>query len=144
LTTFINAWARAVIAGRLPIIIATLLLIPAMLLTGGPIPFDNNTERYFVAGDPTLIEFDKLEEFFGDNEYLLIGFEATGTAADVFQPETLVAMQRMSEFLEFHPYITQLRSITNFQYIHASGDDLRTDYLIEKIEDVIGNDKAIE
>ena len=144
MTTFINAWARAVIAGRLPIIIATLLLIPAMLLTGGPIPFDNNTERYFVAGDPTLIEFDKLEEFFGDNEYLLIGFEATGTAADVFQPETLVAMQRMSEFLEFHPYITQLRSITNFQYIHASGDDLRTDYLIEKIEDVIGNDKAIE
>ena len=67
MTTFINAWARAVIAGRLPIIIATLLLIPAMLFTGGPIPFDNNTERYFVAGDPTLIEFDKLEEFFGDN-----------------------------------------------------------------------------
>jgi predicted RND superfamily exporter protein len=141
LTTFVKAWARAVIAWRLPIIIATVLLIPAMLLTGGPIPFDNSTERYFVAGDPTLIEFDKLEEYFGDNEYLLVGFEAA--AGDVFQTDTLDAIQRMSEFLDFHPYVTQLRSITNFQYIHADGDDLRTDYLIEDIEEVIGNEEAI-
>jgi len=142
LTTFVKAWAHAVITWRLPIIIATVLLIPAMLLTGGPIPFDNSTERYFVAGDPTLIEFDKLEEYFGDNEYLLVGFQAT--AGDVFQADTLDAIQRMSDFLDFHPYVTQLRSITNFQYIHADGDDLRTDYLIEDIEDVIGNEGAIE
>ncbi|MFT4886530.1 MAG: putative RND superfamily exporter protein [Pseudohongiellaceae bacterium] len=141
MTTFVKAWARAVIAWRLPIIIATVLLIPAMLFTGGPIPFDNSTERYFVAGDPTLIEFDKLEEYFGDNEYLLIGFEAA--AGDVFQTDTLDAINRMTEFLDFHPYVTQLRSITNFQYIHADGDDLRTDYLIEDIEDVIGNEAAI-
>ena len=142
MTTFVKAWARVVITWRLPIIIATVLLIPAMLLTGGPIPFDNSTERYFVAGDPTLIEFDKLEEYFGDNEYLLVGFQAT--AGDVFQADTLDAIQRMSDFLDFHPYVTQLRSITNFQYIHADGDDLRTDYLIEDIEDVIGNEGAIE
>lgn len=144
MTTFVNAWARAVITGRLPIILSTLLLIPAILFTGGTIPFDNSTERYFVAGDPTLLEFDKLEEYFGDSEYLLVGFEAADTAPDVFQPDTLDAIARMSEFLDFHPYVTQLRSITNFQYIHADGDDLRTDYLIDDVEDVIGNEQAIE
>lgn len=143
MTSFVKAWANAVIAGRLPIILATLLLIPAMLFTGGTIPFDNSTERYFVAGDPTLLEFDKLEEYFGDNEYLLIGFEATPGTEDIFQSETLDGIQRISDFLDFHPYVTQLRSITNFQYIHADGDDLRTDYLIEDINEVIGNPDEI-
>lgn len=143
MTSFVKAWARTVISGRLPIILATLLLIPALLLTGGTIPFDNSTERYFVAGDPTLLEFDKLEEYFGDNEYLLIGFEATPGTEDIFQPETLDGIQRISDFLDFHPYVTQLRSITNFQYIHANGDDLRTDYLIEDIDEAIGDENEI-
>ena len=37
----------------------------------------------------------------------------------------------LTEFLEFHPYVTQVRSLTNYQYIHADGDTLSTDYLIE-------------
>lgn len=143
MTAFVNGWARAVIIGRLPIIIATVLLIPVILLTGGPIPFDNSTERYFVAGDPALIEFDKLYEYFGDNEYLLVGFEAAPGTPDVFQPETLDAMNRVSDFLDFHPHVTQLRSLTNFQYIHADGDDLRTDYLIDSVDELIANDEAI-
>ncbi|MFK7864565.1 MAG: RND family transporter [Pseudohongiellaceae bacterium] len=143
MTSFVKAWASTVISGRMPIILATLLLIPVILLTGGQIPFDNSTERYFVTGDPTLVEFDKLEEYFGDSEYLLVGFEAASGVDDVFQADTLDGVQRISDFLDFHPYVTQLRSITNFQYIHADGDDLRTDYLIEDINDVIGNEDEV-
>jgi uncharacterized protein len=136
LSTFVNAWAQFVIGGRLPIILATVLLIPVILLTGGPIPFDNSTERYFVAGDPTLLEYDKLIDLFGDNEYLIVGFEATDKVPDIFQPDTLDAIAAISDFLDFHPYVTQVRSLTNYEYIHADGDDLRTDYLIEDIADL--------
>lgn len=144
MTTFVSAWARIVISQRLLIIAATLLLIPAILLTGGAIPFDNSTERYFVAGDPTLLEYDKLTDLFGDNEYLIVGFEAIGAAPDIFQPETLEAIAKISDFLDFHPTVTQLRSLTNFEYIHADGDDLSTDYLIEDISTLKNNPTQIE
>ncbi len=144
MTNFVSAWARFVISWRLPIIIAAVLLLPAILLTGGPIPFDNSTERYFVAGDPTLLEYDKLNELFGDNEYLIVGFEATAAAPDIFQPETLDAIVAISDFLDFHPTITQLRSLTNYEYIHADGDDLRTDYLIDDFAALKDDPSAVD
>ncbi len=111
------------------------------LLTGPTIPFDNSTERYFVAGDPTIADYDRLLELFGDNEYLVIGFEASASAADIFAEDTLHDLVKVSEFLEFHPYITQLRSLSNYQYIHADGDTLSTDYLIEDAT-TLANDPA--
>lgn len=144
MTALIRAWADFVITQRLYIIVASLVLLPAILFTGPEIPFDNSTERYFVAGDPALIEYDNLIELFGDNEYLIVGFEAAPGAADIFTADTLRDIGRVSDFLEYHEYISQLRSISTFQYIHADGDDLSTDYLIDDIEELIEDPAAIE
>ena len=143
MTAVITAWADFVIAKRLYILVASVLFLAAILLTGKTIPFDNSTERYFVVGDPALVEYDRLIELFGDNEYLIVGFEAAEGVSDVFNADTLRDLARVSEFLEFHENITQLRSLTTFQYIHADADDLRTDYLIEDVEDLINNQDAI-
>lgn len=144
MTALIRAWADFVITKRLYIILASLVLLPVILVTGPAIPFDNSTERYFVAGDPALIEYDNLIELFGDNEYLIVGFEAAPGADDIFTPDTLRDIGRVSDFLEYHQHISQLRSISTFQYIHADGDDLSTDYLIDDIEELIENPGAIE
>ena len=144
MTALIKAWAKYTIAGRIPIIAGSVLLLLVVLLTGNTIPFDNSTERYFVAGDPTLVEYDNLIDLFGDNEYLIVGFEATPSETDIFNADTLRDIARVSDFLEYHEYVTQLRSLTNFQYIHADGDDLRTDYLIEDIDDLVSNPEAVE
>ena len=143
MTALIKAWANFTIAYRLPIIAGSIALLLAALLTGKNIPFDNSTERYFVAGDPTLLEYDNLIELFGDNEYLIVGFEAAPGESDIFNADTLRDIARVSDFLEYHEYITQLRSITNFQFIHGIDDDLRTDYLIEDVEDLIDDAAAI-
>ena len=143
MTALIKAWANFTIAYRLPIISGSIALLLVALLTGKNIPFDNSTERYFVAGDPTLLEYDKLIELFGDNEYLIVGFEASSSETDIFNADTLRDIARVSDFLEYHEYVTQLRSLTNFQFIHGDGDDLRTDYLIEDIEDLLDDAAAI-
>jgi predicted RND superfamily exporter protein len=143
MTALIKAWADFTIAYRIPIIMVSVALLLAALLTGKAIPFDNSTERYFVAGDPALIEYDNLIELFGDNEYLIVGFEAASGETDIFNADTLRDIARVSDFLEYHEYVTQLRSLTNFQFIHGSGDDLSTDYLIEDVEALIGNTAAI-
>lgn len=143
MTALIKAWANFTISYRIPIIVGSIVLLLAAMLTGKAIPFDNSTERYFVAGDPALLEYDNLIELFGDNEYLIVGFEAASSATDIFNADTLRDIARVSDFLEYHEYVTQLRSITNFQFIHGSGDDLRTDYLIEDVEELIDNTVAI-
>lgn len=134
MNAFIDAWARFVIAQRSAIIGFAVLLIGLTLVTGGVIPFDNSTERYFIPGDPALLDYESLYDNFGDNEYLIVGLEAAEGTDDVFMPDTLSALSSLSDFLDFHPYVTQLRSLSNYQYIHADGDDLRTDYLIDDID----------
>jgi len=54
MTALIKAWASFAISNRIPIIVMSLVLLLAAMLTGKAIPFDNSTERYFVAGDPAL------------------------------------------------------------------------------------------
>ena len=76
MTAFIRAWASFVISQRLPVILITAALIVGSLLTGGTIPFDNSTQRYFLPGDPAVMEYDSLYDNFGDNEYLIVGIQA--------------------------------------------------------------------
>ncbi|MFT4815573.1 MAG: putative RND superfamily exporter protein [Pseudohongiellaceae bacterium] len=143
MAALINLWASFTISYRVPIIVGSVVLLLTAMLTGKAIPFDNSTERYFVAGDPALLEYDNLIELFGDNEYLIVGFEAVSSETDIFNADTLRDIARVSDFLEYHEYVTQLRSITNFQFIHGLGEDLSTDYLIEDVEELIGNSAAI-
>ena len=126
MTALIRAWASFTIGYRIPIIMASITLLLAALLTGKAIPFDNSTERYFVAGDPALLEYDNLIELFGDNEYLIVGFEATSNEIDIFNADTLRDIARVSDFLEYHEYVTQLRSITNFQFINCNFRNLKS------------------
>ncbi|MFM1896208.1 MAG: hypothetical protein RLZZ385_1282, partial [Pseudomonadota bacterium] len=142
MAVFIRYWADIVLKNRLLIILLTLVMVPAMLFTGRPIPFDNTTERYFVEGDPTLADFNVLLDLFGDNEYLIIGFENRNPGGDIFSPDVLVDMHKLTEFLEQQPAVTQVRSLTNYQYTHSDGDALRTDDLVEDI-DALATDPAL-
>ena len=54
MTDFIKVWASFTISNPIPIIVMSAALLLAAILTGKAIPFDNSTERYFVAGDPDM------------------------------------------------------------------------------------------
>ena len=133
MTGLINTWANFVTSQRLFIIGISGILLLAALFTGKTIPFDDTTERYFIADDPSLLNYRTLIELFGDNEYLIIGIEALPGSDDVFHPQTIQDMDAITNFLENHQYITQVRSLSNYQTILADGDDLSTDYLIDDI-----------
>jgi len=134
MAALIRAWADTVTSYRLVIVFLSALLLLLMLFTGPPIPFDNTTERYFVEGDQTLDDFDYLIDLFGDNEYAIIGIEQVSGETDVFNPATLETIARITDFFDSHRFVTQVRSLTNYQYTHADGDDLSIDYLIEDLD----------
>lgn len=126
----ISAWADFVITKRALVIAIAVFMIPLVLFTGGTITFDNSTARYFIEGDPTLEEYDQLLDLFGDNEYLIIGIEAA-PQNDIFTADALHALVSLSDFLDFHPSVTQLRSLTNYQYLSGNDVSLSTEYLID-------------
>ena len=104
MTALIKAWADFTIAYRLPIIVGSIALLLVALLTGKDIPFDNSSERYFVAGDPTALEYDNLIELFGDNEYLIVGFEATSSESDIFNAGCTVCFRRTPSGIGKKPF----------------------------------------
>jgi len=143
MTTLIESWAKFVVARRFLVITLTLLLVPLMLLTGRAIPFDNATERYFVEGDPTRVDFEYLIDLFGDYEYLIIGIESLPQSEDIFQAETLKAISALTDFFDSHRHVTQVRSLANYQYTRADGDDLSTDDLIDDFDALENNPAAL-
>lgn len=141
MNTFIRLWADSVIKYRYWVCGIAVVLFAGALYAGRDIPFDNSSENFFVEGDPNLQAFNKLLDLFGDTEYLMIGVEARPQDADVLEPQTLHLIADLTDFLEKHDDVTQVRSLTRYQYTHADADSLSTDDLIPDIE-VLQNNLA--
>lgn len=131
----IHLWARAVIRGRWLVLALSIVLAGLALVAAQNIGYNNSNESYFVEGDPNLTEFNELLERFGDVEYLSVGVQAPQAHPDVFNPETLSVIERLTHFLENRPEVTQVRSLTQYEYTHAEGPVLATDDLIEDTKD---------
>jgi len=128
---FIHIWARSVIRGRWLVIGLSALLAGMALIPAQNIGYDNSNESYFVKGDPNLVAFDQLLDLFGDVEYLSIGIETPSGQPDVFTPETLAVVDNLTRFLENRPEVTQVRSLSKYEYTHSGDGMLATDPLIE-------------
>ena len=135
MTSFIHGWAKAVVKGRW-LVLATLgallaLSIPPM----DNLYYDNSNERFFLEGDPHLGDFNQLLDRFGDVEYLSIGIDAPQGQTDVINPDTLTVIAELTDFLERRPEVTQVRSLSKYQYTHSDGGLLATDTVFEDVED---------
>lgn len=135
MTTFIRGWARAAIQGRWLV----LALLGAALALSIPqmdnLYYDNSNERFFLEGDPHLADFNQLLDRFGDVEYLSVGLEAPEGQDSVINPETLAIVDELTTFLEGRPEVTQVRSLTTYQYTHSDGGMMATDDLFEEWTD---------
>lgn len=137
-------WADFVIGNRFIVILISIVLLAIALFLGRGIPFDNSTERYFLEGDPNLLAFDELVELFGDNEYLVVGVSAREQDQDIFELETLNLIAKVTEFLEDNEYVTQVRSITRYQYTHADDSSLSTDDLVGDLDELAEQPEKID
>lgn len=140
MNAFIQAWANSVVKFRLFIFIFAAIIAAFSLYSGRDIPFDNTNERFFIKGDPSLIAFDRLVDLFGDNEYFAVGIETREGDIDIFEPETLRVIDGLTEFLDSHHSVTQVRSLTRFQYTHSGDGSLSTDDLVFDIDEFAEND----
>lgn len=127
-------WANGVLKFRALILLFTLVAMMCAPLSFNRLYHDDSNESYFIENDPNLESFNKLIELFGDNEYLLVGVPAREGDNDVFQAETIKMIAELTEFLENHRHVSQVRSLSKYEYTHDDNGIMSTDDLFEDVE----------
>ncbi|SMF51980.1 hypothetical protein SAMN02745866_03310 [Alteromonadaceae bacterium Bs31] len=128
------SWAKWVIRYRVAVLLLTLLALVLAPLSFNRLYHDNSNESYFLPNDPTLQAFDRMVENFGDPEYLLVAIPARQQDDDVFNVQTVTIIHELTEFLENHRHVTQVRSLSKYQYTHDDAGMMATDDLFEDID----------
>ena len=119
----IETWAVGVVRRRVWFLLLAFLIALGAASQLPKLQFDSSNESWFVDGDPQLLAFERSIELFGDSQYLVVGIEAH-SGEDVFVPGTLAAIQELTDFLEAQDTVTQVRSLTNYQYVYSDDGDL--------------------
>jgi len=131
---FSFSWARWVLQHRVIVLLVTLLAVVVSPLSFDRLYHDNSNESYFLPSDPNLLAFDRLVDYFGDPDYLLVGVPAREQDKDVFNAETISLIHDITRFLEDHRHITQVRSLSKYQYTHDDDGMMATDDLFEDVD----------
>ena len=139
-------WANFVVNNRVLVLILTALtmLISVGTIITNPPPYNNSSEIWFLEGDPDLEAFYEMQDKFGDSEYMAVGIASRPSDKDVFESETIKMIGMITEMLEDHEIVTQVRSLSKYQYTHNENDMMATDDLFEDIEEVTSNPKILE
>lgn len=132
-STWIHQWARLVIEYRRTVIALSLCLMLLALYPMKNLYFDSSNELFFLQDDPTLLTYDRLQQRFGDHEYLTIGIPARPQDETVLTLETLQIIERLTEFLSSHETVTKVTSLTNYELIRSHNNTLETAPLIGEL-----------
>jgi predicted RND superfamily exporter protein len=114
--------------GHRKTVLAILAAVSALALSQLPqVRFDNAIEIWFLDDDPGLISHDRLIEAFGSDELIFVGVEAP----DVFAPEVLEVVDRVTRAVEEAPHVEKVFSITNIESITGRDGSLEVGELVE-------------
>ncbi|MDG9667250.1 efflux RND transporter permease subunit [Hahella sp. CR1] len=111
-------------------VIAFLLLMPVLLSPGLQyIKFNDDYRVYFSKDNVDLVAWENLLDTYSRTDPLIVTVEAT-QGADLFSPEVMEAVQRLTEELWQVDFVTRVDSITNFQHIEADAEEILVEDLV--------------
>ncbi|HED18467.1 MAG TPA: RND family transporter [Gammaproteobacteria bacterium] len=94
----------------------------------------NDYRVFFSAENPQLIAFEELQNTYTKSDNVLIVLAPKD--GNVFTPQTLEAVEWLTEQAWQIPYSIRVDSITNFQHTYAEGDDLVVEDLVTDAPDL--------
>ncbi len=92
--------------------------------------FSTDYRIFFSKEDPGLTSFEKLESVFTKTDNVL--FVVKAKDGSVFQPDALAAIQELTLASSRLPYASRVDSLTNFQHVTATADDITSGDLVAK------------
>ena len=117
---------RAVLKWRKAIYAAVILLsILAAWLASG-LQFDNSIETWFLEGDPNLAGYKEFLERFGADELTVVAL----FAPDVYAPEVVAAIDRITKGAEPLEHVYRVSSLTNVSTFERTDGAVRVAPLV--------------
>ncbi|MEM9921653.1 MAG: efflux RND transporter permease subunit [Bacteroidota bacterium] len=128
-SSFTVKWGEWILKRRWLVLLGTITLGLAIGMGGQFLGFNTDYRAFFGADNPQLQAFTALQEKYSkdDNVFIVISPED----GDVFTPQTLAAIEKLTQEAWQTPYSTRVDAITNFQHTKAEGDDLFVEDLVE-------------
>lgn len=134
----IERYAAWIVRYRWLVIALTVIATLALAAGGKNLAFTNDYRVFFSKENPQLLAFDELQESYTKSDNILIMLEPK--SGDVFTPDSLAAIQDLTERAWQVPYSIRVDSITNYQHMDAEEDDLVVADLVEEIEQLSKSD----
>nr|VFJ59076.1 MAG: hypothetical protein BECKDK2373B_GA0170837_10805 [Candidatus Kentron sp. DK] len=106
----------------------SLLIFFALVIGIKNLRFVADFRVFFDEDNPQLQAFDKLEKTYTQDDNVI--FLLVPQDGQVFDRETLAAIEQLTEMAWQIPYSIRVDSITNFQHTKAQGDDLIVGHLV--------------
>lgn len=109
-------------------------LLTLLIVIGGgfgatKLGFTNNYRIFFSDDNPQLLDFDRFQDIYGDQDNILIAVEAKN--GDIFSKDILSTINKYTIKAWDTPYSTRVDSLTNYQHTFVQEDDLIVESLVE-------------
>ncbi len=127
LNKFVDAWADACLGHRKTVLLLVAATTAVALAALPRIHFDHSLKSWFLDDDPALVRHERFLELFGSDEIVVAGLEAR----DVFAPDVLARIDRLTRAIEQAPHVEKVFSLTNIEAITGRGDTLDIGDLVE-------------
>ncbi len=119
MTDKFSSW---VIRFRVAIILVTIVIVALAASGARYVGFSNDYRVFFSPENPQLQAFEALQNTYNKTDNVL--FTVAPKDGKVFTRETLASIEWLTQQAWRLPYASRVDSVTNFQYMHARGDDL--------------------
>jgi predicted RND superfamily exporter protein len=90
---------------------------------------ENNLDAWFAESEPEFVRYREFRDRFQTEETLFIVVHAP----DVFAPDVLARIERISRALEDLPQVTRVQSLTNIEDITGTGEGIQIDPLVPSV-----------
>ena len=121
-------YGQWIVRHRWAVVIASVLVVVGLALGAANLGLSSNYRVFFSPDNPDLANFEKVQNIYTKNDNIL--FAVTPASGQVFTPQTLAAIEELTDGAWQIPYSIRVDSITNFQHSEAEGDDLIVEDLV--------------
>lgn len=128
-----GAWPELMIRYRWLVIVMTLLVVFAASIGATRLTTLMDYRAFFSPQNPELQAFEEHQQTYTKPDGFVLLVKAQ--SGNVFEPNTLQAIEEITEKSWQLPFATRVDSLTNFQYTYGDGDDLIVEDLFEDSAD---------
>ena len=115
------------------LVVAAILVITAVFAVQIPdLEINNNIKIFIPEDNPSRVAYEDLQDNFGSQEQVDIA--VTSDAASILRPEPLSTIREITGKLEDLSTVDSVQSVTNADFIEATGDGMRSATLLEEGE----------